>query len=105
MTTLYDDIYSYVCSIQRGKVKTYGDVAKAIGKPSCARVVGYALHKNPLQGKIPCHRVVFRDGSLAKGFVFGGPDKQRKLLETEGVTFIKGGKVDMKKHKNTYQET
>lgn len=51
-------------------------------------MVGYALHANPAEGDIPCHRVVFRDGSLAPGFAFGGPDVQRERLEKEGVPFI-----------------
>jgi methylated-DNA-protein-cysteine methyltransferase-like protein len=47
---------------------------------------------------IPCHRVVFKDGSLSKAFLFGGENRQRELLEAEGVKFV-GGKVDMRKHK------
>ncbi|MBW3095322.1 MGMT family protein [Bifidobacterium sp. 64T4] len=87
-------VYAVVCGIPRGKVATYGQVAALIGAPRCARMVGYALHANPQEGVIPCHRVVFRDGSLAPGFAFGGPDAQRALLEDEGVTFVppkKGG--------------
>lgn len=57
-------------------------------RPRNARFVGYALHSNPEPGVIPCHRVVFRDGSLAPGFAFGGSERQRLLLEEEGVVFI-----------------
>lgn len=81
-------VYAVVRGIPRGMVATYGQVAALIGAPRCARLVGYALHGNPEQGVIPCHRVVFRDGSLAPGFAFGGPDAQRALLEAEGVEFI-----------------
>ena len=56
-------VYEVVRRIPKGKVATYGQV-------------------------IPCHRVVFRDGSLAPGFAFGGPERQRLLLEEEGVAFI-----------------
>jgi len=56
--------------------------------PRNARFVGFALHANPEPGVIPCHRVVFRDGSLAPGFAFGGPERQRAMLEEEGVPFI-----------------
>lgn len=61
----------------------------------CARHVGYALHANPRPGEIPCHRIVFADGRLAKGFAFGGPEAQRALLENEGVTFLANGRVDL----------
>ncbi|MDR2557922.1 MAG: MGMT family protein, partial [Oscillospiraceae bacterium] len=54
-------------------------------------------HGNSDPHNIPCHRVVFKDGSLSKAFLFGGENRQRKLLEDEGVSFI-GEKVDMKKH-------
>ena len=48
-----------------------------IGTPRSARYVGYALHNNPSPGMgledIPCHRIVFKDGSMARSFAFGGP--------------------------------
>lgn len=59
-------------------------------------------HGNPdpwdcaAQTGIPCHRVVFKDGSLAPGFAFGGPDEQRARLTAEGVTFLDDGRVDMR---------
>lgn len=78
-------VYEVVRRIPKGKVATYGQVAVLVGAPRNARFVGYALHSNPEPGVIPCHRVVFRDGSLAPGFAFGGPERQRLLLEEEGV--------------------
>ncbi|WP_229131654.1 MGMT family protein [Bifidobacterium mizhiense] len=81
-------VYQVVRRIPRGKVATYGQVASLTGHPRNARFVGYALHDNPEPGVIPCHRVVFRDGSLAPGFAFGGPERQRQLLEDEGVHFV-----------------
>lgn len=83
-----DHVYDIVKQIPAGCVATYGQVAALAGKPRNARAVGYALHANPEPGVIPCHRVVFRDGSLAPGFAFGGPDRQRALLRSEGVTFV-----------------
>ena len=62
-------------------------VSPALAAPAAARFVGFALHANPEPGVIPCHRVVFRDGSLAPGFAFGGEERQRELLEAEGVVF------------------
>ncbi|MCI9628171.1 MAG: MGMT family protein [Eggerthellaceae bacterium] len=93
-----DKVFAAVCRIPRGKVATYGQIAKLIGAPRSARYVGYALRANPSPGldpnDIPCHRVVFKDGAMATGFAFGGPDVQKKMLEGEGVSFI-GDKVDM----------
>lgn len=81
-------VYAVVRRIPRGYVATYGQVAALAGRPRAARFVGFALHSNPEPGVIPCHRVVFRDGSLAPGFAFGGEERQRALLEEEGVVFV-----------------
>ena len=97
--SVFEKIYEVVCRIPEGKVATYGQIAALAGNPRWARVVGYALHRNPAFGEIPCHRVVNRNGRTAPGFAFGGPDVQRKMLENEGVTFLPDGLVDMKKHK------
>ena len=88
-------IYEVVKQIPRGKVATYGQVAALAGNPRGARGVGFALHHNPQPGIIPCHRVIFRDGSLCSGFAFGGPDVQRRLLEQEGLCFLPDGRVDL----------
>ena len=94
----FEKIYEVVKSIPKGKVMTYGQVATLAGNPRWARVVGYALHSNPNPNEIPCHRVIMRDGSVAPGFVFGGPDAQKQILISEGITFTSDGKVDIKKH-------
>lgn len=92
-------VFAVVRRIPRGKVATYGQVARLIGAPRTARYVGYALHANPEPGTdpgcIPCHRVVFKDGRMATGFAFGGPDEQRGMLAAEGVAFDEEGRVIM----------
>ena len=90
----FSRIYDVVMTIPQGRVMTYGGVAHRAGNPRWARVVGYALHVNPAPGRIPCHRVVMKDGGLAPGFAFGGPEIQRQMLEAEGITFTADGKVD-----------
>ena len=94
-----DRVFAAVQRIPAGKVATYGQVGRLIGAPRSARYVGYALRANSAPGidpdSIPCHRVVFKDGSMARGFAFGGPGEQRKMLEAEGVVFDGGGRVLM----------
>ena len=68
------------------------------GNVHWARVVGYALHKNPLPGIIPCHRVVTRNGEVAESFAFGGGETQRELLENEGIAFEADGKINLEKY-------
>ena len=90
-------VYKVVKQIPAGKVLSYGDVARLAGNPKMSRQVGWALHVNPEQGVIPCHRVVFKDGSLANGFAFGGREVQRDMLIKEGVEVSRDFKIDMKK--------
>ncbi len=79
--------------IPKGKVTTYGDVARLIGNPRMSRVVGYALHVNPDPANIPCHRVVNRFGEVSEAFAFGGGNRQYELLMEEGVGFDEEGRV------------
>jgi methylated-DNA-protein-cysteine methyltransferase-like protein len=84
-TGLFERVYEVIKRIPKGKVVTYGQVAKMIGSPRSARQVGYALHVNPEPGAIPCHRVVNRFGGLSHAFAFGGVEEHKLLLEAEGV--------------------
>ncbi|MBR3933475.1 MAG: MGMT family protein [Clostridia bacterium] len=96
--TTFEKIYEVVCRIPVGKVATYGQVALLAGNPNWSRVVGYALHKNPAFGVIPCHRVVNREGKTAESFAFGGGDIQRQMLEADGVIFECDGHIDLNKY-------
>lgn len=96
--TVFERIYEEVKKIPKGSVATYGLIAAKCGNPRWARVVGYALHVNPDQNSIPCHRVVNREGRLSPAFAFGGENVQKSLLESEGVTFLDNGYVDLEKH-------
>lgn len=95
--TVYKRIYDAVLQIPYGKVATYGQIAVMAGNRYYARAVGNALHNNPAPDVIPCYRVVNSKGKLAPGFAFGGEDRQKQLLEGEGVEVI-DGKVDLKKY-------
>ena len=79
-------VWSYLTKIPRGTVKTYSEVAKAIGKPLAVRAVANAIGKNPCPPKIPCHRVVRSDGSLGGYSGKGGIRSKKVLLKKEGIT-------------------
>lgn len=91
----FEKVYKVVAKIPKGKVTTYGIIAKKIGI-SNPRVVGYALHVNKNPDSVPCHRVVNKEGELAKGYAFGGLGIQKQLLKQEGIRFS-GEKVDLNK--------
>ena len=93
--SFFENVYEAVQLIPRGKVATYGQIARMIGAPRSSRAVGYALHANPRPGVIPCHRVVNREGRLAPAFAFGGPEIQAQLLESEGVEVSEDFVVDL----------
>ena len=79
-------VWTYLKKIPRGKVKTYSEVAKSIGKPLAVRAVANAIGKNPLAPQIPCHRVIRSDGSLGGYSGKGGVKTKRLLLKKEGIT-------------------
>lgn len=91
-TSFFSRVYEIVKKIPEGKVMTYGQVAEMLWTKD-ARRVGQALHANH-DPSVPCHRVVNKDGRLAPGYAFGGPDEQRNRLLTEGVNFIDENHVD-----------
>lgn len=80
-----EKVYKAVKQVPEGKVTTYGTIAKKLSMSP--RFVGYALHLNPYEGKVPCHRVVNFKGRLAPSFAFGGSEIQHERLLEEGVKF------------------
>lgn len=73
-----------VCAeIPAGETRTYGWIARRIGKPGAARAVGRALGANPFAPVIPCHRVVRSDGSLGGYSGPGGIQTKEKLIQKE----------------------
>ena len=78
-------VWRYIIKIPRGNVKTYCQVAKAIGKQSAVRAVASAIGKNPYPPMIPCHRVIRSDGSLGGYSGIGGIKRKKMLLKKEGI--------------------
>ena len=84
LTPFEREVLMKALEIPRGQVRTYGWIAREIGRPKAVRAVGTALAKNPIPLVIPCHRVVRSDGSIGQ-YGCGGPVNKRRLLLWEGV--------------------
>lgn len=91
-------VHDVVRLIPPGRVTTYGRIARYLGAPRSARMVGYAMHRCPDDVSEIAHRVVNRDGELTGGWSWGHPAIMRGLLEDEGVTFSDEYRVDLSRH-------
>jgi len=78
-------VYAATREIRPGTTRSYGEVARAIGRPDAARDVGSALARNPFPIVVPCHRVVAANGALTGFSAPGGLAAKRRMLEIEGV--------------------
>jgi methylated-DNA-protein-cysteine methyltransferase-like protein len=93
--SFFEAVWALVREIPPGRVTTYGWLARRLGRPQHSRLVGYAMHASPAD--VPAQRVVNSQGRLS-GAPHFGPPGQRALLEAEGITFRRGGGVDLKRH-------
>ena len=82
-TDFQQAVWSALARIPFGELRSYGDIAREIGRPKAVRAVGAANGRNPLPIVVPCHRVIGSNGSLT-GFA-GGLDVKTKLLKLEGA--------------------
>ncbi len=85
-TAFQQMVWSALGDIPYGELRSYKDIANAIGKPKAVRAVGAANGSNPLPIVVPCHRVIGSDGSLT-GFA-GGLAMKTQLLTLEGALLI-----------------
>lgn len=83
-----------VAQVPRGRVTTYGEVARALGDIVASRYVGLAMSMNEDIVRVPCRRVVQSDGFVG-GYTGGGPEKKIKLLRAEGIDVAEGEIVDL----------
>ena len=95
-SNFFQRVYKVLKLVPKGKVTTYGEIARAVGNKRMSRQVGWALHVNPNPSEIPCYRVVNRYGELSSAFAFGGINRQKELLEADGVEVV-DNKVDLDK--------
>ena len=93
MNPFYEKVYEVVAQVPRGRVISYGRIARLLGCPRAARQVGRALRLCP--DSLPWQRVVMMDGSVAGGRY---AEIRRARLEKECVSFLPDGRVDMEKH-------
>lgn len=93
-----EDVYEVVRSIPRGRISTYGAIADFLALGS-ARMVGWALRQSSvMDGPIPAHRVVNRQGLLSGRLHFPDPKYMQRALEKEGIKVKNDMVVDFKKH-------
>jgi len=74
--------------VPKGKITTYGDLAKAVGLKNGQRIIGKIMNKNPYPVLVPCHRVVMSTGKIG-GYAYGEHVKM-KILSDEGIEIING---------------
>ncbi|MBM4160512.1 MAG: methylated-DNA--[protein]-cysteine S-methyltransferase [Ignavibacteria bacterium] len=92
----YRLIWEVVRQIPRGRVATYGEIAREAGYPGQARLVGYALHSLPTGSGIPWHRVISAQGKISLPKANGAYREQKRLLIGEGIAFG-GERIDLRR--------
>ncbi|GGZ85103.1 MGMT family protein [Algibacter mikhailovii] len=92
----FDKVYEVARRIPYGRVTSYGAIAKYLGAPRSARMVGYAMN-NSHDKDVPAHRVVNRKGLLTGKHHFDGTNLMQQLLESEGVTVVENQIQDLEK--------
>ena len=83
--SFFDKVYQVVKQIPEGRVTSYGAIARRIGSPQSARMVGWAMNASHTVEDLPAHRVVNRKGLLTGKHHFEGTNLMQQLLENEGI--------------------
>ena len=87
-SNFFEKVYAIARQIPEGRITSYGAIAKCIGSPQSARMVGWAMNASHNQLDVPAHRVVNRKGLLTGKHHFEGTNLMQQLLENEGVKVI-----------------
>lgn len=94
----FDSVYQVVRLIPKGRVTSYGAIAKYLGAAGSSRIVGYAMNAaHDQKPKVPAHRVVNRNGELTGKHHFATPYQMQELLEKEKIKVKNDKIVDFKK--------
>lgn len=99
MTDFSKKVISWIKKIPRGKVASYGQIAKLAGKPQGARGVGWILHSCTEVHGLPWHRVLNSKGKISFRPSTSQFVRQKSLLQAEGVLFVERGQVDIDRHR------
>jgi methylated-DNA-[protein]-cysteine S-methyltransferase len=110
LSSYQQGILRLLAEVPKGKVTTYGDLAKELSKrdpkwsPNAGRAVGTTMRNNPCGPQIPCHRVIKSDGDVGnfRGGAKGAVEEKIRMLRDEGIT-IHNRKVDLKKHRHVFE--
>ena len=94
----FQDVWDVAKLIPKGRVTSYGAIAKALGAARSARMVGWAMNASHSRADIPAHRVVNRKGLLTGKFHFDGTNLMQQLLESEGITVEDNQIIDFDTH-------
>ncbi len=95
----FEQVYDVVRLIPKGKVTSYGAIARSLGAAGSARMVGWAMNNSHnCTDFVPAHRVVNRNGLLTGKHHFAGPDIMQQLLENEGIAVINDKIQDFDQH-------
>lgn len=94
----FGDVMDVVRQVPKGRVTSYGAIAKYLGAARSARIVGYCMNNaHTVKPLVPAHRVVNRVGMLSGKHHFGPDDRMQKLLEKEGIKVMNDQVVDFEK--------
>ncbi len=88
-------VYKKLLRVPKGKITTYGELAKAVGLKNGQRAIGRIMNKNPFPVIVPCHRVVNSNGKIG-GYAYG-KDVKNKMLTKEGIEIQNGKILDFEK--------
>lgn len=83
-------VWRALTEIPRGRVTSYGEIARYLGRPGAVRAVGTAVGRNPFAPEVPCHRVVPSDGRIGNYSGGTGVSTKIRLLEEEGIRVVNG---------------
>jgi methylated-DNA-protein-cysteine methyltransferase-like protein len=93
----FQNVYDVVRLVPRGRVTTYGAIAKYLGAARSSRMVGWAMNASHTQPDIPAHRVVNRQGMLTGKMMFAYPMQMQELLEAEGLRVVDNRVVEFER--------
>lgn len=110
LSTYQQDILRLLAEVPKGKVTTYGDLARELSRrnpnwsPSASRAVGTTMRNNPCGPQIPCHRVIKSDGAVGnfRGGARGAVEEKIGMLRDEGIA-VTNGKIDLSKYRHKFK--